>query len=675
MKKNYLLSKIIVLFIFCFAYTEVESQNCSGMPATSGITVPSFSICHGSSVSLSLNTTYTNTGIAFQWQSSSAALGPFTPISGATLSTYATPLLYSSLYYNVVITCTNTNSSFTTSPALVMVSQSYAVVPCYEGFSNIASNNQLPGCWLAPGLGTNCLTHFSVVPNGLNYASFHLNSSGPDYFYTNAISLKAGITYSISLWYKSSTNAANWTDLSILLGTSQSSVGMSTIASTGGPASSAGWVPLSNIFTVPADGIYFSAIRGTSSAGLAEYLYWDDFSIIIPCTGLGSVNVPTVTVQSSASTNTSCAGSQFTLSATGANAYTWSNSANTSTVSLAPLATTNYSVTGTNTLTGCTVVVSKLIVINPTPLINITATQNHVCPGNTVQISVVGTSTMSAASYTWFNGSTGVSITLTVQASTNYSVAATNTTGCVGSAVLTVFVHSPNVMAVSNPSTLCKGNAAVLTGSGAVTYQWGGYPPGNSVNVSPSSLTVYSVTGTDAYGCSNSATLALNVNPLPTVSLTSSSVLLCVGESATLTGSGGVTYQWTGSALTASANTALVSPNAPTNYMVTGTDLNGCKNSANIIVQVDKCTGISEINANENLFRIYPNPTSSSFEIRFDVGDARFIRITDLTGKIIYRGRVSGQNLQIDLNEFPNGVYYGEIKTINITQNFKIVKQ
>jgi len=67
----------------------------------------------------------------------------------------------------------------------------------------------------------------------------------------------------------------------------------------------------------------------------------------------------------------------------------------------------------------------------------------------------------------------------------------------------------------------------------------------------------------------------VNVNPLPTISSNSGSI--CPGGSITLTASGGVSYSWNTTPLH-NYDTLTVSPLVNTNYIVTGTDANGCIN-------------------------------------------------------------------------------------------------
>jgi hypothetical protein len=87
--------------------------------------------------------------------------------------------------------------------------------------------------------------------------------------------------------------------------------------------------------------------------------------------------------------------------------------------------------------------------------------------------------------------------------------------GCSGSASVTVFVNpKPNVTCAANPSIITLGLASTLTASGALTYQWSTGAIGSSILVVPLLTTSYSVTGTDANGCSNTASTTVTVSLL-----------------------------------------------------------------------------------------------------------------------------------------------------------------
>ena len=99
---------------------------------------------------------------------------------------------------------------------------------------------------------------------------------------------------------------------------------------------------------------------------------------------------------------------------------------------------------------------------------------------------------------------------------------------------------------------------------------------------------------TDASGCYNSATVSVLVNPLPTVSISGSTVA-CNGTPVTLTANGAVSYLWNTSG---TQNTVTVSPVSATAYSVIGTDVNGCESAANHTVSIANSPTISIIASN-----------------------------------------------------------------------------
>src|SRR5687767_1824333 len=103
-------------------------------------------------------------------------------------------------------------------------------VPYYEGFTTITANNQLPNCWTASNLGSNCLTF-----NATNqYAAFYYSPSGVNYFYSRGIQLYTGVNYSVCMFYRTtSPGNSNWTNLSILVGTNQNPTGLVQVAGVG----------------------------------------------------------------------------------------------------------------------------------------------------------------------------------------------------------------------------------------------------------------------------------------------------------------------------------------------------------------------------------------------------------------------------------------------------------
>jgi len=106
-------------------------------------------------------------------------------------------------------------------------------------------------------------------------------------------------------------------------------------------------------------------------------------------------------------------------------------------------------------------------------------------------------------------------------------------------AEIQVQVNPKPVISISGDNTICLGEKVVLTAAGGTSYVWNpGGETSPSITVSPTSNTTYTVVGTDADNCSNSATFSVNVNTLPTANLSTSSSSICSGEDAIFTISG-----------------------------------------------------------------------------------------------------------------------------------------
>jgi trimeric autotransporter adhesin len=144
----------------------------------------------------------------------------------------------------------------------------------------------------------------------------------------------------------------------------------------------------------------------------------------------------------------------------------------------------------------------------------------------------------------------------------------------------------PVGVAAASP-TICIGSSTALTASGAGTYTWSpasglSATTGADVTASPTVTTIYTVTGTTG-SCSNTSTVTVTVNPLPVISVsTAPTSTICIGGNTTLTASGAGTYVWApASTLSSSAGTSVVaSPTVALTYTVSGTDGNGCVNTA-----------------------------------------------------------------------------------------------
>ncbi|MBK7690779.1 MAG: hypothetical protein IPJ31_06570 [Bacteroidetes bacterium] len=78
---------------------------------------------------------------------------------------------------------------------------------------------------------------------------------------------------------------------------------------------------------------------------------------------------------------------------------------------------------------------------------------------------------------------------------------------------VTVTVNAaPTVTATASADSICVGGSSVLTGGGAVSYVWNPGGLVGSPTVTPAVTTTYTVTGTNATGCTATATVMVTVN-------------------------------------------------------------------------------------------------------------------------------------------------------------------
>lgn len=156
--------------------------------------------------------------------------------------------------------------------------------------------------------------------------------------------------------------------------------------------------------------------------------------------------------------------------------------------------------------------------------------------------------------------------------------------GTVASKIISVNAI-PAVLATLSSSAICNNQTATLTAGGASSYAWSTSSSATLIAVSPSSTTAYTLTGTDLNGCQATDIKTLVVNALPAVSVISNpaSATLCAADAVSLSGSGALSYSWSGGI----TNAASFTVNAGTpSYTLTGTDVNGCQNSAGITLTV-----------------------------------------------------------------------------------------
>ena len=139
------------------------------------------------------------------------------------------------------------------------------------------------------------------------------------------------------------------------------------------------------------------------------------------------------------------------------------------------------------------------------------------CDGGDVTLAALPFPITNSYSYQWSTNDADSSIVVT--ASGTYCVTATDQNGCAADTCETVTVWTnPVVTALTDKDSISKGYFAQLTATGGTTYQWSASPPDATLSpnvqspaVSPLVTTTYTVTATDANGCTGTATVTVTV--------------------------------------------------------------------------------------------------------------------------------------------------------------------
>jgi gliding motility-associated-like protein len=322
-------------------------------------------------------------------------------------------------------------------------------------------------------------------------------------------------------------------------------------------------------------------VTGTSAAG---------------CPNTSQVTV-TVNAQPSVSAaNVSmCIGGSAQLLGTGASAYTWSPQATLSCNNCpnpvaTPAGTTTYTVIGTSG-SGCPDTSQVTVTVNGLPVVN-AGNNDTVCLGSAIQLQATG-----AATYSWTPSSTlscanCQSPNAAPSGNTTYTVVGTDANGCTDIDDVTINVNLLPTVDAGPDQSMCKIGSVQLEASGAATYSW---TPATTLScnncsnpsASPASQTTYTVTGTDAGGCSNTDQVTVNIFPDPVINAGPDRTI-CRGELTQLNATGGQSYVWSPATDLSCVNcpSPFANPSGNITYTVTGTDINGCAGTDDVSITV-----------------------------------------------------------------------------------------
>lgn len=414
------------------------------------------------------------------------------------------------------------------------------------------------------------------------------------------------------------------------------------------------------IYTLSASGANTYSWNNNSSLSTST-INVSSFPIVLTVTGTtnGCKNIKTGTVTPlplpnlsvTASSMSVCVGASVSLVASGANSYSWSNAATTNSIVDVPTYTATfpytytYSVIGTST-NGCST--STIITIMATPIPTIIVNSGTICSGQSFTLNPSG-----GQAYSFF------SPVVSPSATTVYSINGI-VNGCPstspGTGTVTV-LPNPTVSCSASNNTVCSGKSVTLTASGALSYTWNNSTTGSVLIMTPLTNTIYFVVGSDVNTCTGSANYSIAVDVVNLNAITSHTMTLCNGETATLTASGANTYTWSNAM---QGNHITISPSVTTTYTVYGTSSFGCDTSFVITQTVVECAGIRTIDLFSS-FSIYPNPSHNEFYFETSLDLKANLILYDVIGRKALEAKVIKGKNKITTSSLPPGLYHSAI--------------
>ncbi len=277
-----------------------------------------------------------------------------------------------------------------------------------------------------------------------------------------------------------------------------------------------------------------------------------------------------------------------------------------------PTETTTYVVTVTDGA-GCTTTdsVTLSVMERPKPMAMKDVT---LCKGFSIKIDATVKDGTPPYTYSWnppfgLDGSNILSPTAQPAQTVTYVLSVTDANGCTGADSVTITVRPVPQLSEGKTISICRGATAEIgseASGGTPPYRYSWTPDDNISSTSsavtkvrPKNATTYSLTVTDANGCTATVSYTVQVLDCPSGDA-GSDARTCLGESVQLGGetSGGeppYSYEWSPAAGLNSFTDPkpVAQPAASTVYELTITDANGCKYRDSVRVTIDPPPDVS----------------------------------------------------------------------------------
>ncbi|HYV91962.1 MAG TPA: choice-of-anchor L domain-containing protein [Chitinophagales bacterium] len=344
----------------------------------------------------------------------------------------------------------------------------------------------------------------------------------------------------------------------------------------------------------------FNDLIAEGSETVTLYLY-------LPCSSIpfdsATIVILDTLVAKAGPDTTICIGNSVQLSSNGADSWSWNPGSGLSCTNCQnPIATPNVTTTYTLTITvgGCNAYdVVTIVVDNPLPVS--VGPDLSICLGDSVQLNALNGNTYSWTPSTGLSCNTCGNPWASPNSTTTYIVTGTN--GCFTTKDTITITVSPSVDAAAfGSTTVCPGDTVQLSASGGTTYSWSpadglSDPESQNPYAIDYTTTTYTVLVGNQFGCSDTASVTINVYDIPEVTVSPTDATtpnindttIYLGNSLTLTATGGGSYLWFPSTYLTDPNISNPYCNQPQDtivYYVIVTSPEGCKTIDSVVVNV-----------------------------------------------------------------------------------------
>lgn len=361
-----------------------------------------------------------------------------------------------------------------------------------------------------------------------------------------------------------------------------------------------------------------------------------------------------------------------------------------------PTSTTTYLLTVTDTL-GDTATAYVVVMVS-VPIANAGIDQ-ITCMGDSIQLNGNG-----GVSYSW-SPTSGLSDPnipnpiAVISSTTTYTLTAWDQNGCSATDDVTISLASPGLnLAISTSPASCAGcadgsaSAIVSGGSSPYAYLWAAAPPNTSQTINGLTTGTYTVTITDANGCTITRSFTISVGQcMADFTLVPDTTLLhhyfIINNSV---GNAPIQYVWNWGDGTPQDSIAYPSHtfsnagfysmslsisdsgNCTSTYVLNAQVLRTHNSIISVDVIAPLSTGINESLTNNNLI-VYPNPATHKVNISSLQGST--IEIYNMQGEKVKALSDFSGNSTIDVSDFSDGIYLIRCRSIKGIYKTMFVKE